>query len=305
MELRHLRYFVTVADELHFGRAAERLHIAQPPLSQQIRRLEEELGVQLLERSKRHVRLTPAGRVFLQQARQTLIQAEQAAQSARRAARGETGRLELGFLGSTSYNLLPPVLRLFRQKLPDVEVVLHELSSQEQMQAIKDRKLHVGLVRPPIEDDLLARECLLHEALMVALPEDHGLAAQEAIAPALLNDEPFVLLPRALGVQYYDQVVGLCRRAGFSPRIVQEASHLPTVVSLVAAGLGVSLLPESLRNLRRCGVVFRPLEGVPPRITLAMTWRREDADPLLHSFLEVVREVVLQYGRDTGSNCSA
>ncbi|MBV9229224.1 MAG: LysR family transcriptional regulator, partial [Chloroflexi bacterium] len=193
MELRHLHYFIAVAEELHFGKAAERLQMAQPPLSQQIRQLEDELGVQLFYRTKRHVQLTEAGHVFLQEARQTLIQAEQAIVAARRAGRGELGRLAIGFVGSATSDILPTLIRGFQERYPEVELLLRELTTAQQVRALQDGRIHVGILRPPVHDDTLRIETLFKEPLIVALPERHPLSSQVQLPIEALAREHFIL----------------------------------------------------------------------------------------------------------------
>lgn len=289
MELRHLFYFVAVAEELHFGRAAQRLHMAQPPLSQQIRSLEDELGVQLFQRTKRHVELTEAGQAFLSEARLTLAQAEHAIEVARRAGRGETGRLAVGFVGTTTYEVLPIIIRAFQQSYPDVELILHELTTAQQVQALHDKHIHIGLLRPPINDDMLAFETIHREPIGLVLPESHPLAQQTPLASvAALAQERFIMFPRHLGIGLYDQVISLCQDAGFSPQVRQEAVQMQTILALVAAGLGIALVPASARHLRNNGIVYRPLEDVHVYTELAMAWRKKDISPVAQAFRRLV-----------------
>ena len=228
MELRHLKYFVAVAEELHFSRAAERVGIAQPPFSQQIKGLEEEVGAPLLLRTKRRVELTAAGRAFLTEARKVLAQAGHALDMARRAARGEVGQLVVGFVSSAVYGKFASVFGLMRARHPDVALVLQDLTSEEQVEAMKAHRLDVGLVRPPV---LMAEAFTLRvigrEPLVAALPETHPLAKRKRLELAALAGEPFLLVPRHLGPGFYDQIIGLCARAGFTPKLVQEARTDP------------------------------------------------------------------------------
>jgi DNA-binding transcriptional LysR family regulator len=291
MELRHLRYFVAVAEELHFGHAAVRLQMAQPPLSQQIKRLEEELGLNLFQRSHHKVQLTPAGAVFLEEARRTLAQAEQAVRSARRAHLGEIGQIVVGFVDSAVYHALPPVLRAFRARFPDVELVLQELNPAGQLQSLRGNRLSVGFVRSVLRDADLAQEEVFEEPLIAALPHTHSLARRRRILLRDLAGQRFVFFPRALGPSFYDQVVSLCQSAGFSFRVVQEANEMQTIVSLVAAGLGVAIVPASIRNLRMPAVSYVSLADTAAHTSLRVTWRRADNSPVLLAFLGVVREV--------------
>jgi DNA-binding transcriptional LysR family regulator len=297
VELRHLRYFVAVAEELHFGRAAARLHLAQPPLSRQIQQLENELGVRLFERGKRRVALTDAGAVFLDHARAVLAQADAAVEAARGAARGEAGKLTVGFIGAASYSVLPGIVQAFRTRVPDAELVLQELTTAEQLAALRAGQLRAGLVRPPVADATLAAETILREPLVVALPAGHPLAAQRRLALAALAAEPWVLFPRRLAADLYDQIVALCERAGFRPRLAQEAVQMQTVVRLVGAGGGVSLVPRSVRTLHSAGVAYRPLRDGPATVEMAVAWRRDDESPLLRQFLDVARTTKYPSGR--------
>ena len=290
MELRHLRYYVAVAEELHFGRAAARLGIAQPPLSQQIRRLEDELGVLLLRRTRRRVELTEAGRVFLEEARRTLAQAEQAMRAAQRAQRGEIGRLDIGYVGSAAYDALPEALRAFRDRFPDVELGLHELSTAQQAQALHERRLDVGFLRPPLYDAALVHEVIVREPLVVALPATHPLASQRRIPLRALATEPFILYPRSVAPGPYDQLMSLCRAAGFSPRVTQEAVEMQTIAGLVAAGIGVALVVATVQDLRSGGVVYRALADAAPTMDLALAWCADDPSRVLAAFRAVAAD---------------
>lgn len=291
MELRHLRYFVTVAEELHFGRAAQRLQIAQPPLSQQIRQLEEELGVQLFHRTKRSVQLTEAGQLFLEEASQILTRAEQAIQIVQRADRGETGRLTLGFVGSATYSVLPVVLKVFRRRFPEVLLSLHEMTTTQQVQALHEDRIHLGFVRPPIYEQELMIESILKEPFVAVLPEFHRLANETQISLRSLANDPFILFPRYLGSGFYDQIVNMCQQVSFQPQVAQEAIQMQTIISLVAAELGVALVPASVQNLQRVGVVYKALAESTSQVELAMVWRPDKISSVLQKFLEVTRQV--------------
>lgn len=293
VEMRHLRYFVAVAEELHFGRAAARLHVSQSPLSQQIIQLERELGVELLERTKRRVELTAAGEVYLKEARRMLSSNARAEEAARRAARGEVGRLVLGFAGSAAYGVLPSLLKASRERLPDLGVELRgEMLSSELVRALGEDEIQVAiLLRNSTENPELAVMVVRQEPFVVALPADHPLACGRFVEPRDLSDEPFVIFPRRRGAVLHDAVINVCQDAGFSPRVVQEATELPTQVSLVAAGMGVALVPASMRHLRYRGVVYRSLRGRPHAPDTAVAWRRGGETPTLSAFLTVVRAV--------------
>jgi DNA-binding transcriptional LysR family regulator len=300
MELRHLRYFTAVAEELHFGRAAERLHMAQPPLSQHILNLEREIGVTLFARTKRKVELTDAGRVFLTEARLILAHAEQAIHMAQRASRGEIGRLVIGFVLSATCSLLPETLRVFRERFPAVEMVLEETTTGSGLASLAAGRMHMCFVRLPINglDASFASEPVLKEKIILALPSDHRLAAEAPVSLRQLSDEPFIIFPRVQGAGFYDHLVSLCRRAGFSPRVAQEAGQMQTILSLVAAGLGVALIPSTVQSLRREGVIYRPLRERAPETGIAMIWPRADASPMLENFALTVRQVA----REQSSN---
>ena len=292
MEIRHLRYFIAVAEELHFGRAAKRLAMSQPPLSQQIKLLEEEIGVVLFLRTKRQVELTAAGEVFLGEARKAIAQAEHAIRAARRAARGEIGRLAVGFVSSAVYGQVPSIFRLMRSRYPGVSLVLQDLTSEEQVEAVKANRIDVGLIRPPVlAAESLAMRVIWRETLMVALPEGNPLAREAEIAVEALAGESFIQIPRHVAPGFYDQCIRICARAGFAPKIVQEARTTPTIVSLIAGGMGVSILPSSLMSLQRSGVVYRPLKTPAPTTDMAVIWRPADESPTLRSFLEIIWEV--------------
>ena len=293
MELRHLRYFVTVAEELHFGRAALRLAIVQPSLSQQIRQLEDELGFPLLYRTKRYVELTDAGKVFLVEARRVLAQVQEAKRTAQRAYRGEVGRLVVGYISSSTYDLLPLMLRVYRERFPAVDVALRELTTQEQLRALEEEYIHVGLLRLPINAPLINVEVVRREPIVCALPEHHPLAAHERIEVSLLANEPFVLQASQRGAGYYVQLMNLCLASGFTPNVIQEVTEMHTIVSLVAAGMGVSLVPLSAENIRSQGVVYRELEGTPTLTEMAVAWRRDAHSELVQNFLMVARETTI------------
>lgn len=295
MELRHLRYFVAVAEELHFGRAAQQLHIAQQPLSRQIRDLEAELGVELFLRTKRTVRLTEVGQVFLTEARKTLKQAENAILLAQRTNRGEIGRLAIGFTGPALNSVLPKIVRRFKELYPKVDLALERLQTNEQVEALTSGRIHAGLLHPPVDDDILILETIHRENLVLILPDTHPLA-EGAPAPISLKDlanEPFILFPRHVGPVLYDQIIGLCQQAGFSPNVVLEVIPQQTILGLVSAEIGITLIHASVQALGQPGVVLRGLVEPTPELELAVAWSSDATNPVLPSFLEVVREVVV------------
>lgn len=274
---------------LHFSRAAERLGIAQPTLSQQIRRLEAGLGVRLLTRSRRRVALTPAGAAFLREARETLACAERAARTARRTAAGELGELVLGFVGSATDELLPRVLPALRARHPDLRLVLREMTSAEQLAALERGELDLGLLRPPSPPvPGLRTRLAVREPLVAAVPSGHPPARRDRITPADLRGEPFVLFPREKGQWLHDLITGYCRGSGgVYPEVAQEAVMTQTITALVAAGTGVSLVPSSQRLLARPGVAFRPLAGAP-LVDLAAVWPEARHTPACAAALDVL-----------------
>jgi DNA-binding transcriptional LysR family regulator len=292
MELRHLRYFVAVAEELHFGRAARRLNLAQPPLSQQIRGLEGELGVRLFMRTSRKVELTEAGRLFLEQARLVLAQAEKAHHTMRAAHRGEAGRITIGFVTSAVYTLVPTILREFNRGRPGVEIRCFEMNSNEQKAALQERRIQVGFNRTPLADATLHVETLAKERLVLALPADHPRARGEGLRLRQFAGDGFIQISRAQGSAIYDGVIASCQRAGFSPRIAQESSGVQTTLALVAAGLGVAMVPASLQQLKRPGVTYRQLPpGDTQELELALVWRKDEPSPVIETFVKIAREV--------------
>ncbi|MFI6082538.1 LysR substrate-binding domain-containing protein [Streptomyces sp. NPDC051217] len=289
MELRRIEYFIAVAEELHFSRAAERLGIAQPALSQQIKRLETALGVRLLTRNRRRVALTAAGAAFLPRARETVASAERAVRTARRTAAGELGRLVLGFVGSATAEVLPRVLPLLRRDYPELRLVLKEMTSTEQLTALGNGELDLGLLRPPSPPvpGLRAR-LVAREPLLAALPSGHPLAGRDRVGPGDLRGEPFVLFPREKGQWLHDLITDYCRgRGGAHPVVAQEAVMMQTIVALVAAGTGVSLVPASQRLIARPGVVFRSLVA-GPMVDLAAMWSPSHETPACAAALGVL-----------------
>ena len=296
MELRHLRYFAAVAEELNFHRAAARLGIAQPALSQQIRQLETELGVVLLDRDRRQVKLTPAGAAFLEKAQSTLASAADAIRTAHLADRGEIGRISIGFVTSALYGVVPDVIRLFRQRHPDVHTDLHELAAVHQAEAFRNGRIDVSFLRTPFDVEGLAVRTIMKERWVIALPSTHHLSRRPFVPLSALAGDPFLLFPRNLAPNLYDHVLLICEAAGFSPNIALEA-QMQTIVNLVAANIGVALVPESLRNLRRKGLVYKSLAEPAPDVGLAVAWREGDRSPVLRAFLSVVDDAAAQFMR--------
>jgi DNA-binding transcriptional LysR family regulator len=301
MELRHLRYFVAVAEELHFTRAAERLGIAQPPLSQQIQQLEGELGTPLFERARRRVALTEAGKAVLAEAKAVLARADQLGPLARQTARGERGWLGVGFVGTAMYGRLPTVLHAYRTKFPRVELELSDMEPVAQIEALLAKKIHVAFVRAlerSVQDQpLVAYEAVQREPLIAALPDGHALARRKQLPLVDLAGEPFIMFGTHPYYTFTGVIRAACQAAGFTPDIVQHTRDIHTALGLVAAGLGVSLVPASIGTLHRPGVSFRPLLNPAPTTELLVVHRRDDeAVPTVSAFLSMVRDVMRKAG---------
>ena len=286
MELRHLRYFVAVAEELNFRRAAERLHLAQPPLSTQIKSLEEEIGVQLLERSTRSVKLTSSGRAFLEEARLVLAAAERAQQSARKAGAGLTGTLRLGVLAPAATSRLAGILRTYRQKFPGVQLLLHEATSTEQLQRLQGDLLDVGLLRPPVESPDLESHFFEESPMVLALPSGHRLARVRKIAWRDFHNEQLVMIHPALQHGYYNPFLEECAKAGATPMVGQYANDVQSKMWLISAGFGIAPTTKTIAEVRRPGLVFRDLPGVLPLVQTLLVWKRSNSAPVLRNFLD-------------------
>lgn len=289
--LRQLRYFVAVARELHFGRAARRLHMSQPPLSDQIRKLEGELGVTLLQRDRRSVRLTEEGHFFLEEAERILEDVQQAVLRLGEMKEGIRGTLRISFVGSAGFVVLPTILKHFRREHPDVRLVLSEMTTAEQQHALPEGRVDVGIGREASGSAELVEVPVASETLVVALPSTHPLHDRPRIRLGELAGEDFIFQPRSIGLRYHDRLLSACHEAGFSPRIVQEANQLQTHVNLVAAGIGVSLLPGSVRVLRMPGLVYREVEDPVVETWTVLARLRSDPRPLPRQFMEITRRL--------------
>ncbi|ANN19513.1 LysR family transcriptional regulator [Amycolatopsis orientalis] len=291
LPLPQLHAFVVLAEELHFGRAATRLGIAQPPLSQQIRRLEDKVGHPLFSREPGRVSLTPAGRELLPAAQQALTRLAEGLTAAREAGSGRAGRLRIGFAASLALTVLPSLLRTFRERFPAVELDIQEMTTTPQLAALRERTIDIGLVRePPADDAELDFGTVLTEPFVAVLSTSHPLAAQRVVRVVQLADCPFVLLPRAVGPPLYDQIADLCVTAGFTPQVAQHAVEWQTVCALVETGLGVSLAPESIRRIRLKGVAFRRIDPDTVRTRVAVAWRKNDSNPLVPGILAALNQ---------------
>ncbi|HWX18394.1 MAG TPA: LysR substrate-binding domain-containing protein [Candidatus Binatia bacterium] len=291
MELRHLRYFAAVAQYLNYTEASRRLHVAQPAISQTILDLEDELGVELLLRTKRSVQLTAAGTAFLREAEEILRRANEARQLAQRAARGEVGILGIGFFGTASSPLLPALVQAYRRKFPNVELRLFELNPDQQLAAFDEGRIDLGFTRtlPSDRRAEFEEEVVYTDQLAIALPAAHALAKQKVIRLKSLAGEPFVQFHRKGAPGLFDEVIAVCRRAGFSPRIINEPNFMATAMTLVESGLGVSLIPRCVRSLNRSQVVIRPIAPKSARIPLCVAWRKSTNNPALAAFLDILR----------------
>ncbi|KVO80729.1 LysR family transcriptional regulator [Burkholderia ubonensis] len=294
-DLRQWRYFVTVAEERHFGRAAARLSMTQPPLSQAIRALEDLLGVALFVRTKRSVALTAVGAALLPDVRKLLEAADALPPRAQSLARGETGSLALAFVSTADYGLLPSLLRAFGARYPQVRLQLEEATSDVQIEELAAGRIDAGLIIPPVPPRHAAELSYLpvvREPLVLAMPAAAAPADAPEDVPVRLADVaalPLVIFPRRLAPGFYDIIAGCYGAAGATPRIGQEAIQMQTIVSLVSAGMGVALVPQSLRNLRRTGVVYRPLADGAPVVETGLVWRTGDVSPVLAGFIDIVR----------------
>jgi DNA-binding transcriptional LysR family regulator len=291
MELRHLRYFVAVAEEMHFGRAAQRLHIVQPALSKQISALERELGFQLFTRTKRSVAFTAAGEAFYHDARDVLARVDRATELTKQTAAGALGTLDIGFASPVIWSVLQPILRRQRAAFPGVHLHLHELHSSPQMRMLREAKLDAGFLTTTGPDELLEFRPVADEAIVIALPEEHRLAGEEQIDLAELADERFILVSRSTAPGFFAHCMELCQRYGFSPAVVEEGNTPAALYGMVAAGLGVSLGPESASIVPWHGVTFKHVTK-PSSVEFSVAYRRDDTSQALASFLATVDEVV-------------
>jgi DNA-binding transcriptional LysR family regulator len=294
LDLRTLRYFVAVAEEMHFGRAAVRLHMTQPPLSQSIQALEAELGCSLFARTKRSVALTAAGKALLPEAQRLLLQADGLAALVQRAAAGESGRLALAFVSSADYSVLPAALREFRAAFPAVQIDLHETTSDLQYNHLAAGSIDLGILIPPIPDKLKAALDyfpVLREPLVLAIPEGSKVGTgNKKISLKNCHDLPLIIFPRKLAPAFHDQILGCFREAGVTPHIGQEAIQMQTIVGLVSAGMGIALVPQSVSNLKRPGVEYRALKEASPLVEIGLAWRKDNTSPVLRAFLKLMKK---------------
>ena len=297
MELRHLRYFIAVGESLHFGRAAEQLHISQPPLTRQIQQLEEELGAALFTRNNRRVELTHVGERLLAEAKPLVAQFDTLKHHVSESAAGRLGKLAIGFISVADYHVLPPLLREFQSRYPNVTLNLREATSDLQLEALRDDEIDIGIVLAPLVDATLQFRPLFEEELVAVLPASEAaksaLSAGKLISVRELADQPFVMFPRHSAPGLYDAIIETCARAAFTPRVAQEAIQMQTIISLVSVGMGVALVPASLTNLGRAGVTYRPLKEKSPLVTTGLAWKNSNSSPTLRAFLDLVDQMKL------------
>ncbi len=290
-EFNHLRCFVAVAEELHFGRAAKRLNMTQPPLSRQIQLLEHLLDARLFDRSNRRVALTPSGRAFLPEARRLLQLAEGAAMSIRRIGSGDAGAVTIGFTAASGYEFLPRIVRTLRERLPNVDLVLREAVTSAQLDALASGRLDIALVRPPVRRATFRSRIVLKEPMVVALAEDHRLTARDSIELTELGGEPVISYSPFEARYFHDLVLGQFGAAGIQPAITQHVSQIHSVLALVRIGLGLALVPEAARQLRFEGVAYRPIKGPGEGLAqLSAVWRTDDENPAAERALAVLLE---------------
>src|SRR6201996_4771676 len=287
IELRHLRYFVAVAEELHFGRAAERLHVAQPPLSQQIRKLEDLLGYVLFVRTSRSVTLTPAGEALLQRARRTLRNVQRDIDETRSIARGDVGSLHIGFIGSAMLTTLPGIFRSYGKAFPRVRLHLHESFTAMVIEGLENGTLDAGILRDGDALEGFEVITILSEPFVAVLPSTHPCARQKSISVASLRDDPFVYYPRSAGTRAYEKPLTLCEEHGFRPQIVQEASHWLTILRPIAAGQGVTIAPACVRQIASSEVVCLPLRGAKAVSNVELAWPAGDSRPIVERFRQI------------------
>ncbi|TXK73509.1 LysR substrate-binding domain-containing protein [Paenibacillus sp. N3.4] len=290
MDLKKLRYFITVAEELHFNRAAKKLNMTQPPLSQQIQGLEEELGVKLFERTKRQVRLTSAGAIFLEESRNMVSQLERSIKMTQLAYQGKKGQLSIAFVDSAVGGMMVNVLKEYRKRFPDVQLTLSEMTSAQQLKALHAGKIDVGFLRLLDPSKHITTRLYTNESLVAVLPELHPLAVHPTVSLHALANEPFILSPHHMGASFHDLIIDFCRQHGFQPHIVQEAVQMYTIVNLVAADIGISIVPSSVSVFQRSDIVFRSFNEVTPRVPLYAAWKTDRSEIVLTQFLEVVEE---------------
>lgn len=288
MEFRQLRYFIAVAEELHFNHAAKRLNMAQPPLSQQIKKLEDELGVKLFERTKRSVQLTAAGKAFLGQARRVLAGADFAKEVARQVGRGERGTIDLGVIYSAVYTLVPRVLRAFGQEIPGMQVNVQEMTISQQIAALLDGKIQIGVLRPPIQSADLRLRPVLSEDLVAILPVGHPLEAKSSVTLAELAENPFITFSNELQYNFRHLILDHYHAMGIQLNVSRQVAEMHTLIGFVGGGLGVSLVPASLQSIHISDVVYRPVSDRTPKVSVSLAWHKDFETPMMQRYLDLI-----------------
>lgn len=288
MEFRQLKYFITVAEELHFGRAARSLYLSQPALSKQIQALENNLEIQLFERTKHSCKLTPAGQKFLETAYRILHEVEEGIQVTRQVADGQVGKIRIGLTEATLFGFAPSILKMYRERYPQVDLVLTSSGTEANVEALRTYQIDVGFVYLPIREPTLCVHLLYEQLYIAALPASHALAAHKQIPIESLANEPLIIYPRSLAPVLYADLIKCCEQAGFIPNIVQEAELAQTRLGWAAAGMGITFVLTDIQNLSAKGVVYRPLIGDFPKLKLAIAWRQTESSSVVHEFLKVL-----------------
>lgn len=295
MQFHQLKYFLAVAEELHFGRAAKKLNISQPPLSQQIKKLEEDLKTKLFYRTKRKVQLTEAGKLFLEDAYKIVEQIESTYDKIKQHSNGEIGELTLGYSSYSIFDVLPQILKEFYKLFPNVNVKLRHLSTAQQLEAFENSAIQIGLLCPPIDQRDLVLEHIYSQPFIVALPSNDPLANQnnkESIDITELANYSFVMTPRNIGTGYYDKIIEICLDGNFSPNIVQEVNELHEVISLVSTGLGVSIVPKSLMQYKKSNVTFKKLNNDAYYVDTALVYKKNETTKTVYNFINIARNVL-------------
>jgi DNA-binding transcriptional LysR family regulator len=299
MEHRQLRYFVAVAEELSFSRGAARAGVSQPPLSRQIANLEAELGTRLLDRNKHGVRLTESGKVFYAEAIKTLAAIERTVHMTQRAARGQTGSLSLGFGGSAAYTFAPSVLRKFRDLYPGVELSLHNTPMTLQLDRLKEQAIDVGFLMLPMHDKALQTRLLLRDPLVVAVPAGHPLTKSRTVGLRAIEPYDLIMFPRAGGFGFFSHIMAICKKAGFVPTVAQEVAPMESVIGLVAAGVGISVVPSVAKRLLITGVKYLPLQESYAVMEFAVAWRKDNTSPVVRAFVDLMAEMKPRRGTES------
>ncbi|SHH54707.1 DNA-binding transcriptional regulator, LysR family [Virgibacillus chiguensis] len=288
IELHHLRYFIVVAEELHFGKAALRLQMTQPPLSQQIKHLEREIGVTLLKRSKRTVTLTTAGKVFLKHVKQGLAQIDYAVDMAKQTERGESGELKIGFVGSATFEILPPLIRKYQKRFPSVKIGLQELSTANQVKGLLNGSIDIGILHPPIKNDDLILHTVKKDNCVLVVPKGHSLALKEPVHLKDLHSESMIFISKETWPYLYSKFNLLCKKAGFTPNIHHESTEYHMIISLVSAGLGVSIVPSTAKKSLNFDVVYKEIENFSLDAEWVTAHKKDNQNPALLNFTEAL-----------------